>query len=145
MTCAWVGRHLDVLKWARANGCDWDARTCAYAAAGGHLDVIKWARANGCEWDAKTGAYAFEGRHLEVLKWAWANGCDLDAWTCALVAQDGHLSVLKWAVWSILVATWRHHPPGSPGHHLSVACHVAVLGALVCLAVAVVGFGLGQG
>ena len=45
------GGHLEVLKWARANGCPWDGRTCAFAAEGGHLEVLKWARANGCPWD----------------------------------------------------------------------------------------------
>ena len=43
--------HLEVLKWARENGCPWDEVTCAYAAKGGHLDVLKWARENGCPWD----------------------------------------------------------------------------------------------
>ena len=45
------GGHLEVLKWARANGCPWDEGTCAYAAEGGHLEVLKWARENGCPWD----------------------------------------------------------------------------------------------
>ena len=40
--------HLEVLRWARANGCQWDERTCYAAAERGHLDVLKWARANGC-------------------------------------------------------------------------------------------------
>ena len=35
-------------QWARANGCEWDARTCAYAAKEGHLTVLQWAQANGC-------------------------------------------------------------------------------------------------
>ncbi len=28
------GGHLEVLKWARSQGCPWDASTCAYAARG---------------------------------------------------------------------------------------------------------------
>jgi len=27
--------HLEVLKWARENSCDWDNWTCAYAALNG--------------------------------------------------------------------------------------------------------------
>jgi hypothetical protein len=42
--------HLEVLIWARQNGCNWDWRTCANAAKNGHQEVIKWARQNGCEW-----------------------------------------------------------------------------------------------
>ena len=45
---------LEVLKWARSNGCDWDYRTCAWAAENGHLEVLKWARSNGCDWDHDT-------------------------------------------------------------------------------------------
>ena len=26
------GGHLEVLKWARENGCDWNISTCSYAA-----------------------------------------------------------------------------------------------------------------
>lgn len=40
--------NLDVLKWARANGCPWDERTCSNAASGGHLEVLKYACENGC-------------------------------------------------------------------------------------------------
>ena len=42
------GGHLEVLQWARGEGCDWDWRTCANAAEGGHLKVLQWARDNGC-------------------------------------------------------------------------------------------------
>ena len=44
------GGHLEVLKWARENGCPWDEHTCTYAAEGGHLDVLQWALENGCPW-----------------------------------------------------------------------------------------------
>ena len=50
--------HLEVLKWARANGCPWDGQTCSGAAHGGQLDVLKWARENGCPWDEETCRYA---------------------------------------------------------------------------------------
>ncbi len=39
-----------ILKWARANGCEWDSETCEFAARSGHLDVLKWAFANGSSW-----------------------------------------------------------------------------------------------
>ena len=55
---------------------------CQLAAAEGYLGLIKWARANGCPWDADTCANAAEGGHLEVLQWAHANGCPWDENTC---------------------------------------------------------------
>jgi hypothetical protein len=33
---------LDILKYARENGCEWDERTCANAASEGHLDCLKY-------------------------------------------------------------------------------------------------------
>ena len=45
------GGHLEVLQWARANGCPWDEWTCHNAAAGGHLEVLRWAHANECPCD----------------------------------------------------------------------------------------------
>ena len=40
--------HLDLLQWARLNGCLWNESTCSHAAKGGHLEVLQWARLNGC-------------------------------------------------------------------------------------------------
>ena len=69
--------HLEVLQWARANGCDWDTGTCYLAAQEGHLDVLQWARANGCDWNSeKCAAIAAVRGHLDLLQWARANGCD---------------------------------------------------------------------
>ena len=45
---------IESLTCLRANGCPWDARTCAAAARGGHLEVLQWARQNGCPWDEET-------------------------------------------------------------------------------------------
>ena len=43
---------------------------CTYAAVDGYLNLIKWARANGCSWNTQTCARAAQGGHLEVLQWA---------------------------------------------------------------------------
>ena len=55
MTSAYaaINKHLEVLQWARANGCPWDEETCAWAAENGHLEVLQWARAHGCPWNAR--------------------------------------------------------------------------------------------
>ena len=53
----------------------WHKDTCLGAARGGHLEVLQWARANGCTWHKDTCAYAAQEGHLEVLQWARANGC----------------------------------------------------------------------
>ena len=45
------------------------------AAKGGHLEVLQWARANGCPWDNQTLLEARENGHSELENWAIANGC----------------------------------------------------------------------
>ncbi|CAB9528076.1 ankyrin repeat protein [Seminavis robusta] len=89
--------HLEILKWARENGCPWDWRTCRRAAGYGHLEVLKWARENGCPWDDYTCSQAAKTGHLEILKWARENGCPWNERTCYNAANGGHLEVLKWA------------------------------------------------
>ena len=89
--------HLEVLKWAWENGCEWNERTCMHAAMNGHLEMLKWARENGCPWDESTCAYAAMYNHLDVLKWARENGCPWDSYTCRYAALYDHLDVLKWA------------------------------------------------
>ena len=46
--------HLDVLRWARENGCPWDNETTHQAVRGGHRKVFQWARQNGCPWEQNT-------------------------------------------------------------------------------------------
>ena len=65
-------RSVELLRWARENGCPWDERTCAAAAAAGNLEVLKWAREHGCPWDERTCAAAASGGHQEVLQWVLA-------------------------------------------------------------------------
>ncbi len=52
------GGHLEMLQWARANGCPWNEMTCSGAATGGHLDVLRWAHEKGCPWSEETRAMA---------------------------------------------------------------------------------------
>ncbi len=96
-TMAAKGGHLEVLQWARAQGCPRDEETCYRAAKGGHLEVLQWARAQGCPWDERTCSEAAYGGHLEVLQWARAQGCPWDEETCSEAANGGHLEVLQWA------------------------------------------------
>ena len=53
---------MEVLQWARQNGCQWDEDACRVAAEEGHLEVLQWARQNGCEWDETTCQAAASAR-----------------------------------------------------------------------------------
>ena len=64
------GGHLEVLQWARANGCSVGRGDLRRAAEGGHLEVLQWARANGAPWnpeDCKARA-RYRG-HEGVVQW----------------------------------------------------------------------------
>ena len=90
-------RSVALLRWARENGCPWDERTCAAAAAAGNLEVLQWAREHGCPWDEGTCWAAAVGGHLEMLQWAREHGCPWDKETCGAAAKGGHIEVLQWA------------------------------------------------
>src|SRR5580698_3627716 len=53
--------YLNIVQWARENGCNWDSLTCSCAALGGHFEVLKWARENGCDWNYLTCSGAAQG------------------------------------------------------------------------------------
>lgn len=99
-TCAHaaLGGQLTVIKWLRAHGCPWSARTCWYASLGGHLHVLQYARAQGCPWDSYTCTYAAESGNLAVLRWAKEHGCPWNHKTCTEAVRKGHLETLKFAI-----------------------------------------------
>ena len=69
-----MGGHLEVLQWARANGCKWNEETCSGVALGGNLELLQWARANGCEWIwDRCEAEAKANQHENVLAWLHKN------------------------------------------------------------------------
>jgi hypothetical protein len=75
----------------------WYESTCFYAAKCGYLEVLKWARNNGCPWNESTCCFAASNGQLEVLKWARNNGnpCPWGSSICANAALGGHLGTLK--------------------------------------------------
>ena len=67
--------YLNVLKYARANGCSWNEETCAIAAEGGHLEVLKYLHENGCPWDAYARVLARRYLQGEVIRYLDACEC----------------------------------------------------------------------
>jgi hypothetical protein len=52
----------------------WNKWICAVAAEYGHLEILKYARDNGCEWDASICSSVAENGHFQTLKYAHENG-----------------------------------------------------------------------
>ena len=126
--------RLPELKWARSQGCPWDAwsltraaykghlavvqwmhdveqcpwqeeETIGYAAAGGHLDVIQWLRQRECPWSDGTMAWAAGAGHLHVLQWVVEHGCPWHEYTCVAAASNGHVAILEY-VYTLDVPMW---------------------------------------
>jgi hypothetical protein len=89
---------MDVLQWARTNGCSWGAGAAlANVAMRGDLAMFQWALANGCPWHKDTLSELLYGGSVEMLEWAIANGflsrSDL---SCSTVASTVRLDILRW-------------------------------------------------
>jgi hypothetical protein len=62
------------LTWLREHGCEWDERTCVFAAHGGHLEVLQWVVGHGCPWVMSLCAKAAEGlKYVKVAQWVRAH------------------------------------------------------------------------
>ncbi len=47
-----------------------------YAAQNGYLHILKYAHANGCQWDTfLTHKFALENGNQEMITWLKINGC----------------------------------------------------------------------
>mmetsp|Transcript_10942 Transcript_10942/g.27521 ORF Transcript_10942/g.27521 Transcript_10942/m.27521 type:complete len:195 (-) Transcript_10942:501-1085(-) len=71
-TTCWAAEagQLEVLQWAREQGCPWDDATCLEAARSGNLSVLQWARTQGCPWDAYRCLWeAYVMWHVDVVGW----------------------------------------------------------------------------
>lgn len=69
--CREISRNgnVDLLIWARQNGCLWDEYTCTFAALNNHLSLLKYAVHNGCPHFDNLYRIALRGRYAEMLKW----------------------------------------------------------------------------
>ena len=50
----------------RAENFPWDEKTCTFAAKCGHIEVLKWARENGCPWNEHARSLAALRGYVET-------------------------------------------------------------------------------
>ena len=48
------GGNLELVQWLRGEGCPGQHKTCHWAVEQVHVEVLRWARENGCQWGAAT-------------------------------------------------------------------------------------------
>lgn len=94
--------YLRVLKWALKNRYKFNKKVCSNAAKNNHIELLRYARKNECEWDIMTSYYLTVNGDLDNLKWAIEEGCKYNGkWgnifsVCRAAAEHGHLDILKW-------------------------------------------------
>ena len=71
--------NLEMVQWARHNGCPWDEFAMLGALRGSKnfdfLPIIKWMRSNGWEWTWETELSAAHAFSYETYAWIRDNGC----------------------------------------------------------------------
>ena len=82
--------YLEVLKWLRDNGCEWNEDVCAEAAQSGHMNVLRWAHQNGCPADERVAESAAETGRQDMLLWAIKNSLPRSVPMLVLMASRGH-------------------------------------------------------
>ncbi len=78
---------MDVLEWARANGCPLWSKTPAIpktmdkAAKGGHMEALRWLRRHGFGWGPDTCAAAATGHRgqIDILVVRSNERCQVDS------------------------------------------------------------------
>lgn len=108
--CAVQGGHLELIKWALANGCDWSAGASQEAAKFGQIEILQWAVSKGYSVDSSTCAAAAYGNQFDLLVWLREEAhCDWDVKTTATAANRGCFDILMYAVDAGCPAPWQ--PP----------------------------------
>jgi hypothetical protein len=117
--------NISMLNWLRAEGCEFNHRTCAGAAQGRQLAALQHLRSEGANWDAdEIGCEAAMGGSIEVVEWLrqeqgiefnstsimWAAdggqiamcqhlrsiGCEWTESACAQAVTSCHFDMLRW-------------------------------------------------
>lgn len=89
--------HLELLKYARQEGHQWNDAATREAGKNGHLETLKWLRSQGCPWCLCLCSLAAKEGHFNILKWARANGCPWCYATCVDNAEKaGHVKIKQW-------------------------------------------------
>ncbi|XP_026819162.1 uncharacterized protein LOC113557814 [Rhopalosiphum maidis] len=101
--------NVEVLKYLRKLGLEWDVSTTAEAARYNRLAFLVYARTNNCPWDETTCSAAALAGHLECLRYLHRHGCELEyapngnivltrlsfCWQCLYVASSSFAVYLR--------------------------------------------------
>ncbi len=78
---------MEILRWAREQGCPWDDLVHSQAAIGGHLEVIEWAVDNGLPCNPAIAHGAAARGHYHVIAWALRRRLNIPTDVMELISQ----------------------------------------------------------
>lgn len=94
------GGRLDVLKYLRSRGYEWNEVTCSNAVEYGHLNVLKWVREHNCPWWERIlcdKAARGGSTNIEMMKWLIMNTYSRPSEkSCEEASRKGDLLLLRW-------------------------------------------------
>lgn len=86
--------NLELLKWAKEKGHEFDEYVSVYAAKYGYINILEWARENNLPFYSTVYIYA---ANLEVMKWAYKYKCPTKGYVISYAIHKGHLDIIQWA------------------------------------------------
>ena len=98
--------NVDMMNYAKNNGCIWTAKVCLWAAKNGHVQILEWVKKEkgiydpSLAWEFRPNLYLFaacEG-HINVLEWGINNGILIDSLIVAYAASRGKHHVINWCI-----------------------------------------------
>jgi hypothetical protein len=92
MTSAISSNNIELIKWLRSIGAQWDEETVDTAVAMGYIDILDYLIKNGCP-NENLDFVAIENNQLDCLKWIHKNVDKCDS-NCYYYAET--LSFLNW-------------------------------------------------
>lgn len=97
--CYFASKHnnLEMLQYARSNGCPWDYQVHSCAALNNSTEILEYAAENKCPWHDRTLLEATKQGSLDAVKLAHKLGCPLPASFLVTAARNGHLAMVEWA------------------------------------------------
>jgi ankyrin repeat protein len=105
LTCAVAAGNgnIEMVKYLRANGCQWNREACDRAALQGHLKMLNFLHVNGCNWDDNTFLAALKGGNRNVIEYLVENNCPMTNHTHhryvhGLVVRHGNIELLEYVM-----------------------------------------------
>lgn len=94
--------RIQLIKWAVEMGCPLynDDRLCKYAAKYGHLEIMKWARQQQCQWSSRVLIAAIRSGNLRTVIWLRNQSPPCPGWQsaycCLAAVEERNIYMIKY-------------------------------------------------